>query len=121
SEPGTRATVLVALATTGGTTVRRVGKVSRVPPPATALTTPAARADRHSHSHGASHSDISSPAGEARPPEVVYSLALQQLSGPSRPPASHSAAGSLRGAVRATGAAGNQLDRMPEGPQDNRG
>src|SRR5579872_1287520 len=54
SEPGTRATVLVALAATaacaspsGARAAVSTGKVSSVPPPAIELTTPAAIAERH--------------------------------------------------------------------------
>src|SRR5262245_32291624 len=56
SEPGTRATVLVALAITRASAVGRpspvsaassAGKVNSVPPPARELTIPAARAERH--------------------------------------------------------------------------
>jgi hypothetical protein len=44
--------VLVALAATGLKTARRLGKVRRVPPPATALTMPAAKAARQRNNQG---------------------------------------------------------------------
>src|SRR5262249_44534311 len=54
-DPGTRATVLVALATTaasaapsGDSAASSAGKVSRVPPPAVELTAPAASAAKQS-------------------------------------------------------------------------
>ncbi len=57
AEPGSSATVLVALASSFATAVgnaaTRAGKVSSVPPPAMALTMPAAAAVRQSHRYTA--------------------------------------------------------------------
>src|SRR5262249_59465646 len=60
SEPGTSATVLVALAITDGTAVKSDGKVRRVPPPATELMAPAATAAKHKRRYVLKESEVTS-------------------------------------------------------------
>ncbi len=61
--PGTRATVLVALATTAAapedpSAANNAGNVSSVPPPAMALIAPASIATRHSNKYSDSNAGV---------------------------------------------------------------